>query len=564
VEQAMKRWQIAKPAPKKFIERFPEYHPITLQLLYNRGIKSEKEIEKFLNPDWEKDLYDPYLMKGMKEAVSRVKKAIKNKEKVAIFGHFDVDGVVATSLLYIVFKKMGLSVLPYIPARQEGYGITEDGIHQLVKEKVNLIISVDTGISSHKEIELANRLGIDVVITDHHEVPKKLPKASAILNPKQKNCSYPFKELAGTGIAFKLVSALSLSFSSLLPQSYLKWLMDLVALGTICDVVPLLDENRLFAKFGLIVLNKTRRIGLQKIYQVAQLKPDSIDPYTVSFVIGPRLNAPGRMDHANASFFLLTAKEPEKAEELAKMLDNYNRQRQAILEKAVEEAKTEVLEKNLLDHKLILIGKREWHSGIIGLIAAKLVEEYGRPALVLQIGEEISRGSARSIDAFHITESLSNLKECLIKFGGHKRAAGFSVLTKRIEELKNKLRTLAEEKLTEEDVIPFLKIEAKIDPKEINWELWSQLEKFEPTGFGNPRPVFLAEKVRVEKIRTVGNHAQHLKMSLCGLDAIYFGAGSLSSSIFPSDIIDLVFQITVDEWQNERKLTLKVIDLRKS
>lgn len=560
----MKRWQIAKPAPKKFIERFPEYHPITLQLLYNRGIKSEKEIEKFLNPDWEKDLYDPYLMKGMKEAVSRVKKAIKNKEKVAIFGHFDVDGVVATSLLYIVFKKMGLSVLPYIPARQEGYGITEDGIHQLVKEKVNLIISVDTGISSHKEIELANRLGIDVVITDHHEVPKKLPKASAILNPKQKNCSYPFKELAGTGIAFKLVSALSLSFSSLLPQSYLKWLMDLVALGTICDVVPLLDENRLFAKFGLIVLNKTRRIGLQKIYQVAQLKPDSIDPYTVSFVIGPRLNAPGRMDHANASFFLLTAKEPEKAEELAKMLDNYNRQRQAILEKAVEEAKTEVLEKNLLDHKLILIGKREWHSGIIGLIAAKLVEEYGRPALVLQIGEEISRGSARSIDAFHITESLSNLKECLIKFGGHKRAAGFSVLTKRIEELKNKLRTLAEEKLTEEDVIPFLKIEAKIDPKEINWELWSQLEKFEPTGFGNPRPVFLAEKVRVEKIRTVGNHAQHLKMSLCGLDAIYFGAGSLSSSISPSDIIDLVFQITVDKWQNERKLTLKVIDLRKS
>jgi single-stranded-DNA-specific exonuclease len=561
----MKRWQIAKPAPKKFIEGFPEYHPITLQLLYNRGIKSEKEIEKFLNPDWDRDLYEPFLMKGMKEAVSRIKKALKKKEKVAIFGHFDADGIAATALLYLVLSKLGLKSMPYIPVRKEGYGLNKERIFQLKKEDVDLIITVDTGISSFFEIELAKKLKMDLIVTDHHEIPKILPKAEAILNPKQKNCSYPFKELSGTGVVFKLAQALSLSFSSsLLPCSYLKWFVDLVALGTICDVVPLLDENRLFAKFGLIVLNKTRRIGLQKLYQVAQLKPNAIDPYTVSFIIGPRLNAPGRMDHANASFFLLTTKEPEKAEELAKMLDNYNRQRQAILEKAVEEAKVEVLEKNLLDHKLILIGKQEWHSGIIGLIASKLVEEYGRPALVLQVGEKISKGSARSIDAFHITEILSNLKEYLINFGGHKKAAGFSVLTEKIEELKDKLRDLAEERLTEEDVIPSLKVEAKIDPKEINWDLWRELEKFEPTGFGNSRPLFLAENVRVENVRTVGNEGNHLKMKLYGLDGIYFGAGKLSSSIFPSDIIDIVFQIAVDEWQNQRKLVLKIVDLRKA
>ena len=206
-----KKWKISKPAPKKFIEEFPEFHPIILQLLYNREITQEKEIEQFLNPDWERDLYDPFLMKGMKEAVARLKKAIKNKEKVAIFGHFDVDGIVATSLLYLVLKKMGLFVLPYIPARQEGYGITEDGIHQVIKEKVNLIISVDTGISSNKEVEIASRLGLDVIVTDHHEVPKKLPKAYAILNPKQKDCSYPFKELAGSGVAFKLTQALASS-----------------------------------------------------------------------------------------------------------------------------------------------------------------------------------------------------------------------------------------------------------------------------------------------------------------------------------------------------------------
>ena len=534
-----------------------------MNLLYSRNLKNKKDIEKFLNPDWEKDLYDPFLLLGMKKAVAQIKKARQKKEKVAIFSHFDVDGIVSAVLFRSVLEKIGLNVTVYIPNRLEGYGVTEEGIYQLKKEGVKLIITSDCGISSVKEIQKAKKMGIETIITDHHEIPKVLPKAISIINPHQKKCRYPFKELAGVGVVFKLVQALAKEKNFSLSESNLKWLVDLVGLGTICDVVPLRDENRLFAKYGLIVLNKTRSIGLQKLFRQARLEMGKIDPYAVSFMIGPRINAPGRMDHANVAYYLLTTKNHDDAENLAKDLEKANRERQNLLSRVFEEAKKEIEEKKLFQKKVILIGKKDWPEGIIGLIAGKLKEKYCRPVLALSIGKNHSRGSARSIDKFHITEILELCRDCLTQFGGHKRAAGFSLSNEKIQALKKRLIFLAEERLSEKDLCPKVDIDSKIYISEINWKLWEDLEKFEPTGFGNPQPIFLAEKVEVQSLRLVGKEAKHLKMKLGGLDSIFFDGNNHPIKIKTGDLLDIVFQINVDDWGQERKLQLKIIDMRK-
>ena len=551
-----KRWQIKKPAPRKFIERFPEYHPIILQLLYHLGLKNEREMETFLDPDWERDLGDPFLLKDMEKAVSRIKDAIKNKDKVGIFGHFDVDGVTAAAVLKIALEKMGLKTSVYIPDRQEGYGIIEEGIFQFQKEDVKLIITGDCGISSASEVELCKKMNIDVIITDHHEIPALLPKAKAIINPHQKDCRYPFKELAGVGVAFKLVQALGL------PPKDLKWLIDLVGLGTICDVVPLSGENRLLAKFGLLVLNKTKRIGLKQLYEIAQITPGEIDTYAVSFIIGPRLNAPGRMDHANTAFYLLLSKNAAKAHELAIALNDHNKERQDLLKKMLDEAKREIETKGLLKNKLILIGKNSWPDGIVGLLAGRLKDEYSRPVLALTIGEKESKGSARSVDNFHITEILADCSDCLLKFGGHKRAAGFSLKTAKIKELYEKLIKMAEVKLKDDDLLSKIEIDAEVNLADITWDFWQELNKFEPTGFANPVPLFLARKVKPESVRKVGKKFQHLKMTINGLDAIYFNGGEINDRVVLNYPIDIVFKIDLDEFKGRRKLQLKIVDLK--
>lgn len=561
---AKMRWKVKDKAPEEFFKENHQYNEIILQLLYNRGIKKKDEIERFLNPDWERDLYDPFLMKGIPEALSRIIKAKKDKEKIGLFGHFDVDGVVSMALINEMFKELGLPVSPYVPARKEGYGLTRSAVHQFHKEKVNLIITVDTGSTSFSEIKLAQRLGMDTIVLDHHQVFEK-PEAFAFVNPNQKGCRYPFKELAGVGVVFKLVQAAvsDRGFGFKNKDAFLKWRADLVALGTVCDVMPLLSENRVFSKFGLIVLNKTKRIGLKKLYQKARVSPPYINPYIVSYVIGPRLNAPGRIDHASASFYLLTTSDPFLAENLAVKLENINQERQALLDRLLEEAKKEVEDGGYLNKKLIIVGKQTWPSGLIGLIAGRLKDEYTRPVIALSVGQEESKGSARSIDNFHITEALAECEECLIRFGGHKKAAGFSILTEKIEELKRRLINQAEKRLTDEDITPVLEIDAKINLSSVNWSLWKSLEKFEPTGLGNPAPIFLAENVRVEDVKQVGQQGQHLKLKIYGFDALFFGKGDLTQTLNPSDIIDIVFQVVVDQYNNEQKLALKILDLRK-
>ena len=558
-----KRWQIAKQAPKEFFESFLEFHPIILQLLYNRGLRTKEQIEGFLNPDWETGQHDPFLMKGVRKAVSEILKAIKAKKKIALFAHFDVDGITSAALLFSVFKHFGREPMVYIPERSEGYGLTQAALAEFKKAQIGLVITADIGISSQKEVAQAEKEGMKVIICDHHKVPRLLPPATAILNPQQKDCPYPFKELAGVGVVFKLAEALVQTKKELFHPQKLKWLVDLVGLGTICDVVPLIDENRLFAKFGLIVLRKTKNLGLKKLFEVCQLKPEEINVSTSSFIIGPRLNAPGRMDHANASFYLLVAKNPLYAQKLALWLHQQNQKRQRLLEQAVAQAKEKIENEGWLDKRVIVVGQEDWPTGIIGLIASRLVNEYSRPAFVLQIGQKESKGSVRSIDQFHVVEALEAVGHYLLQFGGHQKAGGFSILTERLEELKRELLRLAEKKLTEEDIKPQIKIDSKITLSQINWELWEELEKFEPTGFGNPEPVFLMERVPVTAVKTVGKDLQHLKFLFQGLEGIMFNGGE-KRKVQPGELLDLVFQLQVDEWQARRKLQLKILDFKKS
>ncbi|MEK7142992.1 MAG: single-stranded-DNA-specific exonuclease RecJ [Patescibacteria group bacterium] len=545
-----KRWIIL---PKKS-------NDITEQLLLNRKI-SKNQWSSFLKPDFEGDLFDPFLMKGMKKAAERIYKAIKNKEIIGIFGDYDADGIPGTALLYELFCFLDLDSKIFIPTREEGYGLNRRGIDLFINQKAKLLITVDLGVRNISEISYAQKMGLDVIVLDHHETEKKLPEA-IVIDPKQKGEKYPFRELAATGIVFKLIQGLGKKIPKI-SLNYLKWSLDLVAISTICDIVPLISENRIFAKFGLIVLQKTKRVGLQKLYQQAAIRPENIDTYSVGFQIGPRLNAPGRMDHANESFYLLVSKKSDEAVKLAQRLDSINRQRQNELERVLKEAREKVNLKKLHHKKVILVSGKAWPQGIVGLVAGKLMEEFARPVIVCEEKKEGLRGSARSIDAYNIVEALEESKEFLTRFGGHKKAAGLSLEIAHISNLYDKLLEIAESKLKNEDLIPKISVDFKLKSEDINLELLEKIRQFEPFGLGNPRPVFLVEKAAISQLRTVGKKNNHLKFKAEGIEAIGFDLGDWKSKLSDGDKIDLVFTLDEDNWDGTSKVQLKVLDIKK-
>jgi len=532
---------------------------IVEQLLLNRNIRL-KNRKSFLSPSFDQDLHDPFLMKGMKLAVERIESALENKETIGIFADYDADGVPGLALLYETLKKMGLGVISYIPRREQGYGLNLEGIELFLKEKVTLMITVDLGIRNIKEVAYAKDRGIDTIIVDHHEQANVLPDA-IILNPKQKGDKYPFRELAGCGVAFKFIEAISKK-TKLINIAFLKWLLDLVAIATICDVVPLVDENRIFAKFGLIVLQKTKRIGLEKLYQIATIDRNLIDTYTVGFQIGPRLNAPGRMDHANESFYLLVSEDPKESMQLAAKLDQINRRRQAELERVLKEAEEKV-ERNLLHQKkVILVEGKDWPHGIIGLVAGKLMEQFSRPAIVCERREKDFRGSARSIDAFNIIEALEESKQFLSSYGGHAKAAGLTFEQEHLSNLYDELLKIADSKLRDEDLVAKLRIDALVKKDDLGYNLLTDIQKFEPFGLGNPRPVFVLKKAQISDIRTVGQEKKHLKMKVEEIDAIGFDLGNLAKDLSQDQRIDIAFTLDEDNWDGNKKLQLKIIDIK--
>jgi len=576
-------WKLKEQAPEKFISSFPEYPSAILNLLYHRGLKTQAQVDEFFNPDYEGDLHDPFLMLGMKEAVKRIKKAITKQEQIAIFGDYDADGVCGSVVLKTILEKLGANLRGgvFIPNRlKEGYGLSEISIKKTIADGTKIIITVDCGISSIEEIALANKLGAEVIITDHHQIGKVLPAAKIIVNPWQAKDKYPFRDLAGAGVVFKLAQALVME-SKEVNAGWEKWLLDLVALATVADCMPLLGENRTLVRYGLIVLAQTKRPGLQELMKVARLSPvfeieklsTNLDAYSLGFVLAPRLNAAGRIEHADLALDLLLTQDREKAKEMAQKINEHNRRRQKITEEIVTEIESKIkLEVFDKQKPFVLESSKEWSPGIIGLVAGKIADRHNRPTMIFSEREDgVLRGSARSVVGFNLVEAITNCRELLIEFGGHPGAAGLSLKKENFIEFKEKINKIASAKLLDKDLTPVMEIDAQLQAEDINWPLFDELIKFEPFGKGNEAPIFLAEDFIISGLRIVGNGSKHLKLELKSnklpgkiFKAIGFGLVKKDQAEFKvGDNVDLVFEIIKDEWNGRRDLQLRVEDIKK-
>lgn len=579
----MKKWHQQPKAPLSFKKQFSQHPDIILDLLYQRGLRQKKEIESFLNPDYEKDLHEPLLMKDMKKVRDRLIKAIKQKEKIAIFGDYDVDGVCSAALLNNLLNLFEIRPEIYIPGRvKEGYGLNAKAVQQLADKDVKLIITVDCGVTDFEEIDLANQLGVEVIVLDHHYVKDHLPAALAIVDPWQKDCQYPFKGLAGVGVVFKLAQAfLNSSFArrnkKLIPQAFDRWLLDLVALGTVVDCMPLLNENRTIVKYGLIVLAQTQRIGLQVLMRVAGIQPTvdarslttNLDSYCLGFILGPRLNAAGRMSHANTAYELLVCQSSQEAEFLAKRLNQKNQERQAKTDQVLTAVEGRLKKAGPLA-KIIFEGDAAWPLGVNGLVAGRLADKYCRPSFIYQIEDKLAIGSGRSISGFNMIKALGEVRYLLLEFGGHAGAAGFSLDKEKLPQLKKALTKVADKKLKPQDLIPQTLIDVEIEVPKASWQTYCQIQSLAPFGRDNPLPQCLMENLEVINIGLVGNGSQHLRLDLKAEDkgqififrAIGFNFSDWAAKLKLGDKIDLVFELLADDWRGPREVQLKIVDLR--
>jgi len=498
------KWKIAEPIGEELKNKFPEIDPVILQLLVNRGIKTQEQIDEFLYPDYSQDIHDPFLFLDMEKAVERVFRAVEKKEKIIVHGDYDADGVCSALVMVSTLLTLGAETQVYIPHRElEGYGLNMQTVEELGKNGVKLIITTDCGISNRKEIKRAAELGIDVIITDHHAEPPELPEAAyAIIDPHLKREHYPFKELSGAGVAFKLVQAIlksqkvkkskSKKAGIQDPEAFEKWLLDLVAIATITDIMPLLGENRTLVKYGLLVLNKTQRIGLKKLIESLGLnKNKDLDARNVAFQIGPRLNAAGRIDHANQAYELLKTDDENEVDDLVSVLNKTNESRQSLSERVTAEVKAQIGE-DIGDENFLFALGEGWPVGIVGLVAGKIADKFSRPTFVMTEKDGKIMGSGRSIPEFDIMEALRSVKELLSHYGGHAGACGFTLKDKKdLKKFKNAVKKLAKKKLDGLELAPTLNIDAEVKLEKINWELFGLLEKFAPFGKANERPRYL-------------------------------------------------------------------------
>lgn len=580
-------WFLKSQAPSAFFKQFPEFSPLIVQLFYNRGLKNQSEVDEFFNPDFQSDLFNPFLLKEMKKAIKRIRQAIKEKEKIVIFGDYDADGVCASAVLFLTFQSLGIDNLNvYIPDRdEEGHGLNKQAIEMLVKQGANLIITVDCGSRDLAEVKLAKNLGLDVIITDHHKTSDKLPKAAALINPWQKQDQYPFKELSGTGVAYKLAVALLADLEK--ENSLEKWLLDLVALATVADVMPIIGENRTLVKYGLGVLAQTRWLGLKTLMETASLNPEikqaslngeapctNLDTYTLGYILGPRLNAASRVNHADVAFKLLITQDKIEANKLAQQLNQENSLRQNLTDKVVLEIKNRLIEKFSQSSmpKLIFEGSPDWPVGIIGLAAGKIMDKYHRPVIIYQEKKGIIFGSGRSIAQFDLMAVLEKCADYFDDFGGHRLAAGFRMKKGNLPMVEKVFRQMADEKIKEEDLTPLLEIDKELSLEEITWQNYDQIQFFVPFGRANPMPRFLVRGLEVISSRVVGNNGKHLKMELTMFDqqsktakkfkAIGFCFGERAEQIKTGEIVDAVFELIADEWNGSRELQMKIVDLK--
>lgn len=535
------------------------------QLLVSRGVEDK---DAYLNPDYRK-LYDPFLLKGMKELVDRLTQAFDAKEKIAIFGDYDHDGTPAAALLHDGITACGgLVSSVYIPTREEGYGLSTAVIELFAKEGIQLLVTVDCGITNKPEIDYAKGLGLEVIVIDHHIVQSdKFPDAAIVVNPKQDGDTYPFKELCGCGLAFKAIQALGQQTNKISADK-LKWYLDLVAISTVCDMVPLEDENRILVHYGMLVLAKTKRLGLQQLMKVAAIDTANITTYTIGFGFGPRLNAPGRLERASIAYELLVTKDASVAETLARRLEQLNKRRQDELEVMLKQAQEVVDKEKLNERKVIMVSGNGWSDGLVGLVAGRLMEKYHRPSFVLSAREDgLAKGSARSIEGFHLVDALNECQQYLTKYGGHAKAAGLTMAQEQLELVYDKLIEIAEQKLSDSDLQPRVIIDGILRPDEVTLATAAELAKLEPHGFGNPKPIVMLEACQVLDVKTIGTLGKHLKMSVqlsndTVVDVVAFGLAQREGECNSGQLLDMVGFLEINEWRDRKTLQLKAVDWR--
>ncbi len=560
-----KKWQIYETDEEKIEELKEKYklNDLLATILVNRGITSEEKIRQFLEPT-RQDFYDPYLMKDMEIAVERIVKAIENQEKVIIYGDYDVDGITSTTVLKKFLKDLGLEVSYYIPNRlNEGYGLNNTAIEKIVNEGYSLMITVDCGISAIEEIDYANSLGLETIITDHHEPGEVLPKALAVVDNKRKDSTYPFRDLAGVGVAFKLTQALGIKLG-LKEETYLKYL-DIVCVGTISDIVPLVDENRVITKLGLLLVRQTKNMGLKSIINSSGY--NKIDSNTISFGVAPRINACGRMGKAEEALELLLSTDIYKVNELTKKLNEHNRERQEI-EKSIYESAVEKIEENHLDeNRTIVVGGEDWHHGVIGIVSSKITDMYFKPSILLSFEEDgTGKGSGRSIPGFDLHQALTKCQDTLEKFGGHSMAVGVTIKKENLEKFRKEFEKVAEEEKTE-DIVPILNVDAKIDLNSVDKNVIESLKALEPFGEANKMPIFAFKNLRIDSIRAL-SEGKHLKLTLKEdnriINAIGFNMGELAEEYRIGDKVDVAGVLEINTFNGVDNLQINIKDVMKS
>jgi single-stranded-DNA-specific exonuclease len=561
-----KDWDIKN---KKLITAGSKISDIVKILLENRGFKTRKEIDSFLYPQ------DPYEIKpekvgirrtGINKAIKRIKRALADNDRIVIYGDYDADGICATAILWETLHNLGADAMPFIPSRENhGYGLSQKGIDEILsrqkdKSKNLMIITVDNGIVAYDSVVYAQNKNIDVIVSDHHQPPKKLPPALSIVWSDK---------IAGAGVAWFLAKEVFLAFHKTLKGFKASNSLELAAIGTITDMMPVLDVNRSLIKFGLDEIKNSHRPGILALCQDSGINQKDIDTYEVGFILGPRLNSMGRIEEAIESLRLLCTKNKNRAAILAAKLGLTNRQRQQLTQTIYEHAKNKVKDKKA---KILLAAHESYNQGVVGLVAGKLAERFYKPALVLSIEGEFAKGSARSVSGFNIIDQLRNLKDLFIDLGGHPMAAGFSIKTKNIPELEKKLNALAEKKLTKDLLMPKVTADLKIGLENINWDLYNALEDFSPFGLGNPRPVFVSKNVDLISFRTVGRDQSHLKLTVKskGLEhrnpvifnTIGFNLGGLASQLLKADLADICYSLYKNVWNGKQNLELKLKDVK--
>ena len=559
-----KKWEFYNPNEKKVKEISEKFNVSELlaTVLLNRNIIKDEDVKLFLNPT-RKDFHDPYLMPDMEKAVNRIITAIDKKEKTIIYGDYDVDGITSITVLSKFLKERNLNVGAYIPNRlEEGYGLNKKAIKKIADEGYKLIITVDCGISGTEEIDYAYSLGMEVIITDHHEPLEVLPKALAVIDCKRKDNKYPFNSLAGVGVAFKLIQAIGIRLD-LEEKEYLKFL-DIVCIGTISDIVPLVDENRVIAKLGLKLVENTRSPGVKALLNAAAYK--EVNSNTVSFGMAPRINACGRMGHERDALDLFLTENIVEANRITEKLNNYNRERQEIEKRIFDEAILKITSEHLMNNNAIVIGSENWHHGVIGIVASKITELYFKPSILICFEGEEGKGSGRSIPGFDLHAALCSTSDYLEKYGGHEMAVGLSLKKSNFQKFRQKFEQIARDNHTE-DLVSVIKIDKEINLKDISLENVKQLKLLEPFGEANKTPIFIYKNLKIDSIRAL-SEGKHLKLTLKDgntiINAIGFNMGEYSEEFLIGDKIDVIGLLEINTFNGVENVQINMKDLRKS